>query len=99
MNRGTVELEPEVLDRLENLPDGQFEFAAFYIDLLADQGPLLRGPYTRQLDGKVRELRIYLFRKTRTREEREVQRARRARRRCVAQQHTPDEDDGSDTDG
>ena len=121
MNWGTVELEPEVLDWLENLPDEQFPGAAFYIDLLAEQGPLLGEPYTRQLDGKLRELRFYLnglpvrvsywimsgrrivlltvFRKTRMREEREVQRARRAMRRCVAQQHTPDEDDGSDTDG
>jgi hypothetical protein len=31
---------------------------AFYIDLLADQGPLLGEPYTRQLDGKLRELRF-----------------------------------------
>ncbi|MFC0544625.1 hypothetical protein [Kutzneria chonburiensis] len=29
----------------------------------------------------------------------EVQRARRAMRWCIAQQHTPDEDDGSGTDG
>ncbi len=121
MNWGIVELEPEVLDWLENLPDGQFEFAAFCIDLLADRGPLLGEPYTRQLDGKLRELRFHLnglpvrvtywiasgrrivlltvFRKTRMREEREVRRARLAMRRCVAQQHTPDEDDGSDTDG
>jgi hypothetical protein len=33
---------------------------AFYIDLLADQGPLLGEPYTKQLDGKLRELRFYL---------------------------------------
>lgn len=38
---------------------------------------------------------LTVFRKTRMREEREVQRARRAMARCVAQQHTPDEDDGS----
>ena len=121
MSWGTVELEPEVLDWLENLPTGQFASAAFYIDLLAEQGPLLSEPYTRQLNGKLRELRFYLdglpvrvtywiaagrrivlltvFRKTRMREEREVQRARRAMNRCIAQQHTPDEDDGSDTDG
>lgn len=121
MSWGTVELEPEVLDWLENLPDEQFGVAEFYIELLAGQGPLLGEPYTRQLDGKLRELRFYLnglpvrvtywiasgrrivlltvFRKTRMREAREVQRARRAMRWCIAQQHTPDEDDGSGTDG
>ncbi len=30
------------------------------IDLLAEQGPLLSEPYTRQLDGKLRELRFRL---------------------------------------
>jgi hypothetical protein len=121
MNWGTVELEPEVLDWLKNLATGQFAAAAFHIDLLAAHGPLLGEPHTRQLDGKLRELRFYLdglpvrvtywiasgrrivlltvFHKTRMREEREVQRARRAMRRCIAEQHTPDEDDGSDTDG
>jgi phage-related protein len=71
---------------------------------------LLSEPYTRQLDGKLRELRFHLdgeavrvtywiasgrrivlltvFRKTRMREEREVERARRALRRCIAQAHT-----------
>ncbi|GAA0612096.1 hypothetical protein GCM10010174_32030 [Kutzneria viridogrisea] len=100
MSWGTVELEPEVRDWLENLPTAHFATAAFYIDLLADQGPLLGEPYTRQLDGKLRELRFHLdgeavrvtywiasgrrivlltvFRKTRMREEREVDRARRA---------------------
>ena len=121
MNWGTVELEPEVLDWLEGLSTAQFASAAFYIDLVADRGPLLGEPHSRQLDGKLRELRFYLdglpvrvtywiasgrrivlltvFRKTRMREAREVQRARRALRRCILQQHTPDEDDGSDTDG
>jgi phage-related protein len=121
MNWGTIELEPEVRVWLEELPAAHFATAAFYIDLVAAQGPLLAEPYTRQLDGKLRELRFHLdgdavrvtywitrgrrivlltvFRKTRMREEREVQRARRAMRRCIAQQHTVDEHDGSDTDG
>jgi hypothetical protein len=47
---GTVELEPEVREWLEGLPTEQFATAAFYIDLLADRGPLLGEPYTRQLD-------------------------------------------------
>jgi hypothetical protein len=33
-----------------------------YIDLLADQGALLGEPFTRQLDGKLRDLRFYLGR-------------------------------------
>jgi hypothetical protein len=30
--------------------------AAFYVDPLAEHGPLLSEPYTRQFDGKLREL-------------------------------------------
>jgi phage-related protein len=117
MTWGTVELEPEVQDWLEHLPVGQFATAAFYIDLLADEGPILGEPYTRQLDGKLRELRFHLdrqavrvtywiasgqrivllttFVKTRMREVREVDRARRALARCIAEEHTlEDETDG-----
>jgi hypothetical protein len=57
---GTVELEPEVADWLEKLPDDQFGRVEFYIDLLVDPGPQLGEPYTRQLHGKLRELRFYL---------------------------------------
>jgi hypothetical protein len=60
MDWGTVELEPEVRDWLEALPTQQFAAAAFYVDLLAERGPLLGEPYTRQLDGKLRELRFHL---------------------------------------
>jgi hypothetical protein len=42
------------------LPTAQFATAAFYVDLLAEQGPLLSEPYTWQLDGKLRELRFHL---------------------------------------
>jgi hypothetical protein len=95
-----VELEPEVEKWLEGLPTALIARAAFYVDLLAEQGPLLGEPYTKQLDGKLRELRFYLerqavritywiasdrrmilptvFHKTRMRDEREVDRARRA---------------------
>lgn len=59
---GSVELEPEVRDWLEQLPTARFMTAAFYIDLLAEQGPGLSEPYTRQLDGKLRELRFHLDR-------------------------------------
>lgn len=121
MNWGTVELEPEVRDWLERLPTERFARAAFYVDLLAERGPLLGEPYTRQLDGTLRELRFHLedeamrvtywiasgrrivlltvFRKTRMREAREVDRARRAFRRCVEEQHTVDEYSGSEHDG
>lgn len=57
---GSVELEPEVADWIETLPAAEFGRAEFYIDLLAERGPLLDQPYTRQLRGKLRELRFYL---------------------------------------
>jgi hypothetical protein len=112
---GKVELEPEVRIWLEQLSPVHFAHAAFYVDLLAEQGPLLGEPYTRQLDGKLRELRFYLdraavrvtywiapqrrivlltaFQKTRMREEREVDRARRALARCIAEEHSVTEDE------
>ena len=57
---GTVELEPEIRDWFESLSTQHFATAAFYVDLVAEQGPLLGEPYTRQLDGKLRELRFLL---------------------------------------
>jgi hypothetical protein len=105
-----VELEREVRSWLEALPSGLFARAAFYIDLLAERGVLLGEPYTKQLDGKLRELRFFLdrdairmtywiapgrrivlltvFRKSRLHESREIERARRALARCIAEQHT-----------
>lgn len=59
---GTVELEPEVEEWLLSLNDADFGRAAFYIDLLTERGPLLDEPYTRQLRGKLRELRFYMGR-------------------------------------
>jgi hypothetical protein len=59
---GAVELEPEVTEWLDTLTDDEFGQAERYIDLLADQGVLLSEPFTRQLDGKLRELRFYLGR-------------------------------------
>lgn len=113
---GTVELEPEVRDWLESLTTAQFATAAFYVDLVAERGPLLGEPYTRQLDGKLRELRFHLdgrsvrvtywiasgrrivlltaFVKTRMREASEVERARRAMARCMAEEHSVEDDDG-----
>jgi hypothetical protein len=121
MTWGTVELEPEVRRWLEALPTEHFATAAFYVDLLAEQGPLLSEPYTRQLDGKLRELRFHLdrrairityavltgrrivllttFAKTRMREDREIERARRTLARCIAEQHTADDENGGDDNG
>lgn len=115
MTWGVVELEPEVQEWIYGLSRDDRETVAFYVDLLAVRGPLLGEPHSRQLDGKLRELRFHLgeldvrvtywiasgrriilltvFRKTRMRETAEVDRARRALRRCVAEQHTVDEDE------
>ena len=112
MSRDAVELEPEVRKWLEDLPAVSFARVAFYVDLLAAEGPLLGEPYPKQLDGKLRELRFHLdelvvriaywvasgsrivlltvFHKTRTRDDREVERARRAMRRCVEPADTVD---------
>ena len=109
----TVELESEVREWLEGLPTELFATAAFYIDLLAERGPLLGEPYTRQLDGKLRELRFHIdrqsvrvtywiaagrrivlltvFAKSRMREHREVERARGALARCIAEEHMVEE--------
>jgi DNA-binding XRE family transcriptional regulator len=57
-----VELEPEVSQWMQRLPTAEFMTVAFYVDLLAEHGPLLGEPYTRQLDGKLRELRLHLAR-------------------------------------
>ena len=110
-----VELEPEVRHWLEGQPTAPFARAAFYIDLPAERGPLLDEPYTRQLNGQLRELRFHIgrsatritywiapgrriilltvFTKARMREDRQVDRARRAFARCIAAQHDTNEED------
>ncbi len=115
MGWGAIELEPEVREWLERLSTAQFMTAAFYIDLLADKGVMLDEPYTRQLDGKLRELRFHLDRqaarityfiasgrriilltalvKSRMREGREIDRARRALAKCLAEKHTTEGDE------
>jgi hypothetical protein len=57
---GTVELEAEVASWVEALSDREFGRVEFYIDLLAERGPLLDEPFTRQVRGKLRELRFHL---------------------------------------
>jgi len=59
---GEVELEPEVDSWFDTLDKHDQGIVAFYIDLLAEQGVLLGEPHTRQLDGKLRELRFHLER-------------------------------------
>lgn len=116
MGWGTVELEPEVEAWLGDLNDASFGRAAFYIDLLEDKGALLGEPYSRQLGGKLRELRFYLgtqqtrisyyiatgrriilltvFAKTKPRQATEMERAKRALARCIAEGHTAEDQDG-----
>lgn len=56
---GQVELELEVTDWLDGLDDQRWAQALFHLDLLEGRGALLGEPYTRQLAGKLRELRFY----------------------------------------
>lgn len=57
---GEIEAEPEVAPWLEEFDDEDFGRVEFAIDLLAERGVLLGEPHTRQLRGKLRELRINL---------------------------------------
>ncbi len=59
---GEVEAEHEVEEWLNSLPDDEFGAVEYHIDLLAERGVLLAEPYTRQLFGKLRELRFYVGR-------------------------------------
>ena len=44
---------------MESLDDQRWAQALFHLDLLEAKGALLGEPYTRQLSGKLRELRFY----------------------------------------
>ena len=114
MSWGEVELEPEVRDWYLALDYDDQGRVDFHIDRLANEGPLLDEPHTKQLDGKLRELRFYLsgqavrvtywiaperriilltvFVKTRRQERREIDRARRAMERCIAERHTVEDE-------
>ncbi|OMI38317.1 hypothetical protein SPAR_16625 [Streptomyces sparsogenes DSM 40356] len=59
MRWGSVELEPEVESWLACLDDKRWAQALMHLDLLEERGVHLGEPYTRQLDGKLRELRFY----------------------------------------
>src|SRR6266545_6625692 len=56
-----VEVEPEVRAWLERLSDRDFGRVDFLVGLLAEQAETLGEPYTRHLQGKVRELRFHLL--------------------------------------
>lgn len=60
MSWGEVELEPEVRDWYEELDEDDQARVEFHVVRLADLGPLLDEPHTKQLDGKLRELRLFL---------------------------------------
>ncbi|MET9482137.1 type II toxin-antitoxin system RelE/ParE family toxin [Streptomyces sp. NPDC006638] len=60
MTWGEIEVEPEVEKWYLGLSEQHRGRTSFYIDLLATKGVLLGAPYTKQLDGKLRELRFYL---------------------------------------
>ncbi|MFE0147741.1 hypothetical protein ACFWY5_11380 [Nonomuraea sp. NPDC059007] len=49
---------------VDTLGQDDQETAVFYVDLLVGWGALLGEPYTRQLHGKLRELRFHLSRET-----------------------------------
>lgn len=53
-----LELESEVVQWLDGLTPNQFEWVSRYLDRLAADGLSLRGTITRQLSGKLRELRF-----------------------------------------
>jgi hypothetical protein len=53
-------LETELSEWLKRLPARHLATVAFYLDLLAERGPLLRWPHVRQVDGKLRKLRFHL---------------------------------------
>lgn len=97
---GKLELEPEVEDWFLSLTDEEQGRVRFYFNLLEEKGVHLGEPYTRQLRGKLRELRFFMgrerrrvtyflatgrripmltvFRKTKQRERREIDRGEKA---------------------
>mgnify|MGYP000745565542 CR=1 FL=1 len=115
MSWGAVELESEVQEWYLALDEDAQGRVDFHIDRLEREGPLLDEPHTKQLDGKLRELRFYIdkratrvtywiapgrriilltvFVKTKRQERKQVERARKAMQRCMAEEHTAEDDD------
>ncbi|MFC9395730.1 helix-turn-helix domain-containing protein [Streptomyces sp. NPDC057027] len=58
--RYTIEIEPEVRLRLEDLPAHHYVIVEQKVDRLAENPTTLGEPYTRHLSGKLRELRFDL---------------------------------------
>lgn len=116
-----IEVEPEVLDWLETLPQAQYDKVERHADKLLAEPTTLGEPFSKHLGGKVRELRIMLddakmrvtywlaperriilltvFRKTKQREDAQVERAHQAQKECEARhgaaEHTYDRTEGS----
>ena len=110
---GEVELKDEVHSWYLELDEDDQARVRFHIDRLAEYGPLLDEPFTRQLEGPLRELRFVLhgrnfrvtywiatgrhivvltvFTKTQRREARQIARALRAYRLCIAEKHLEQE--------
>ncbi len=57
---GELELEAEVAEWFNSLDDGDKVRVGFHFDRLAALGPLLDQPHSKQLRGKLRELRFQL---------------------------------------
>nr|WP_055504891.1 type II toxin-antitoxin system RelE/ParE family toxin [Nonomuraea pusilla] len=55
-------MEPEVDEWFDTLNQEDQETPPFYVDLPAERGVLLDEPHSRQLRGKLRELRFHLQR-------------------------------------
>src|ERR1039458_10738912 len=57
---GELQREPEARVWFLALDETDAARVRFHVDRLADLGPVLDEPYTRQLDGKLRALRFFL---------------------------------------
>jgi hypothetical protein len=62
MGWGEVETEPEFDAWYAGLTDEESATVDFHVELLEEHGVLLGEPHTRQLSGKLRELRFHLGR-------------------------------------
>ncbi|MFF6999339.1 type II toxin-antitoxin system RelE/ParE family toxin [Streptomyces sp. NPDC008313] len=95
--RYSIEIEPEVRLWLENISAHHYKQVERVADLLAEQPTTLDEAHSRHLGGKLREQRITywlapgrrvvlltVFRKTKMREQAEVDRAHAAQRLCEA---------------
>ena len=61
--RWPLDVEPEVADWLDGLPDAELGQVAFHVNRLRELGPALGEPHSRQLRGRLRELRFHVERR------------------------------------